>query len=123
MAAAVARSPDANPIRVGLRKRLGERDRIAVIADLLPWVDFLARLAAARAEIPVVEDQRAEAPRGEHLGEFVEIHLLHGRKAVRHHDRRHLPGTPVRQIVPSLERHPVLRLELDVLSHGFLPLR
>src|SRR6516225_5183179 len=40
-----------------------------------------------------------------------------------HHNGWHLPGPLVWQIVPSRQRHSVLRLELDVLSHGFLPLR
>ena len=61
VAAAVAGSPNSNPIYVGLRKCLSERDRIAIIADLFPGVDFLARLSAARAKIPVVEYQCAKA--------------------------------------------------------------
>jgi hypothetical protein len=39
----------SNSICVGFRECLSKRDRIAVIADLLPGVDFLARLAGARA--------------------------------------------------------------------------
>jgi len=122
VAAAVAGSPNSNPIYVGLRKCLSERDRIAIIADLFPGVDFLARLSAARAKIPVVEYQCAKAGFGEYLGEPVEVHLLHGGKAMCHHNRWHLPGALLRQIVPSRKRLPVLRLELDVLSYGFLPL-
>src|SRR4029077_8447473 len=77
VAAAVAGSPDTNPIYVGLRKCLSERDRIAVIADLLPGIDFLARLSTARAKVPIVEYQCAEAGCGKYLGKFVEVHLLH----------------------------------------------
>ena len=68
------------PIRSGSvsRQRLGERDGVAVIADLLPGIDFLPRLAVAGAEVPVVEHQRAEPGVGERLGEPIEIHLLHG---------------------------------------------
>src|SRR6516225_7848349 len=74
---AIAGSPDTNAIYVGLRKCLGERDRIAVITDLLPGVDFLARLATARAKVPIVEYQCAEAGCREYLGKFVQVHLLH----------------------------------------------
>ena len=83
------------PIRSA--KCLNERDRIAVIADLLPGVDFLARLSAARAKISIVKYQCSKAALGEYLGKPVEIHLLHGGKAMCHHDRWHLPGVLVRQ--------------------------
>ena len=66
----------------------GVGDGVAVVAHLLPGIDLLARLAVAGAEVAVVEDERREAGGGEHLGEAVEIHLLHGREAVRHDDRR-----------------------------------
>src|ERR1700733_14967884 len=121
MAAAVARPPYADTRGVGLGKCLRERDRIAGAAYLTPRIDFLARLAAAGAEISVIEDQRRQSRGGKGFRELVEIHFFDGGKPVGHHDGRHLAREPVRQIVPPLERQAVLRLELNVLSHRFLP--
>ena len=121
MAAAVARPPYADTRGVGLGKCLRERDRIAVVADLTPRIDFLARLAAARAEISVVEDQRRQSRGGKGFRELVEIHFFDGGKPVGHHDGRRLAREPVRQIVPPLKRQAVLCLEINVLSHRFLP--
>ena len=59
---AVARTPNADAVFVGFSQRFGERNRIAVVADLLPRVDFLPRLAVTRSEIPVVVGERRPAP-------------------------------------------------------------
>jgi hypothetical protein len=45
---------------------------------------------------------------------------LYGGKSVRHDYSWHLPGTLVRQIMPTPKRHSVLRLEFDVLSHSLM---
>ncbi len=120
MAAAVAGAPDADPPGRRLGQGLGERDRVARVLDLLPGVDFLARLAVARAEIAVVVDQGGEAGRGEGLGEAVEIHLLHRREAMGHDDGRPWPLAR-RPVVPAAQGGAVLGLERDVAAHGEPP--
>ena len=50
MGAAVARSPNPDARRVGLLEVQRERDRIRIVPDLEPGVDFLPWLAVARPE-------------------------------------------------------------------------
>jgi hypothetical protein len=116
VAAAVAGSPYPDAVGLDLREGLRVGDRVAVVADLRPRVDLLARLAVAGAEVAVVEHQRPKATGGERLTEAVEIHLLDGGEAVRHHDRGDRPGGPVGQVQPATQGH-ALGVELDVLSH------
>jgi hypothetical protein len=85
--AAVARAPDTNPIRIGIRQFGGVSYGIAIVADLRPRIDLLARLAVAGAEVAIVEHDRREAGLHECFRKSVEIHLLNGGEAVRHYDR------------------------------------
>ena len=60
----VARAPHADVIRVDLRAQLGVRDRVLVVADLLPRVELEPRLAGSgvrRAEPAVVEHHARKA--------------------------------------------------------------
>ena len=114
---AVTGAPDADPLLIGLAQCLGEGDGVAVVTDLPPWIDFLPRLAIARAKVPVVIHQRRQ-PRGDEcLREPVKEHLLYRGKAVCHDDRGDRPGASIRQIVPAAQHRAVLRLERDVSAH------
>src|SRR5262249_57894224 len=69
VAAAVGNAPGRQPPRVDVGAQLEVRQSVAVVLDLHPGVDVLARFAAAAAEGTVVEDERTEAGLREHLGE------------------------------------------------------
>lgn len=88
---------------------------MAVVAHLRPRIDLLARLAVAGTEVAVVEHQRVEAGRRKCLGVLVEVHLLYGREAVRHNDRRRYPGCSVGGVEPAAQGY-ALGIELDVAS-------
>ena len=90
---------------------------MAVVADLLPGVDLLTRLAVAGAEVAVVEHQRPQPPGGERLREVIEEHLLDSGEAVGQDDRGNRTGGPVWQVQPAPQGH-TLGVELDILSHG-----
>ena len=86
VAAAVAGAPDTDPLRVGFGEGFGVGDSVTVIAHLLPRIDLLTRFAVTASEVPIIEDERREPCVCERLGKPIEIHLLHCREAVRHHD-------------------------------------
>ena len=88
VAAGVAAAPDADPAGVGLGQGDRVGDGVPVVADLRPGVDLQTGRPVAVAEVPVVEDQRVQSVRGEHLGELVQVHLLDRGEAVGHDDRR-----------------------------------
>ena len=67
VAAGVGDAPDADAVGVDLGQRRGEGDGVAVVLDLLPGVDVLARLAVAGAEAAVVEHQHRAAGRDQPL--------------------------------------------------------
>ena len=117
MAAAVAGPPDADALRVRFCQRLGVSDRVAVVADLLPGVDLLARSTITGTKVAVVKDDRGKSGRCENLCEAIEIHLFHRREAVRHDDGRHLSLPPIWHVVPAAEGYAVLGIERDILAH------
>ena len=116
VAAAVARPPHPDPIGGDAGELPDVGDRMAVVANLGPRVDLLARLAIARTEVAVVEHERGQPGRGEPLGIGVQVHLLHGREAVRHDDDGHGVIPTVGPVQPSPQRH-ALGIELDIGSH------
>ena len=119
--ARVAAPPDPDPGGVDLVEGGGVGDGVAVVAHLLPGVDLLTRLAVARAEVAVVEHERVQARRGEHLGEGVEVHLLDRGEPVRHHDGGSPPGHPLPPVQPPSQGD-ALGVELDVATiHDGLP--
>lgn len=83
------RAPDGDPLSVDLRALLEVGNRVAVVVVLRSRIDVLARLAAALAPAPTVEQERHVAGVGELATERIEIHLLDRAESVRHHD----PGT------------------------------
>src|SRR6516225_2530110 len=117
MSAAVARAPDADALGINLGKAARPGDRVSVIADLLPRVDFLPRLPIASAEVAVVEYHRADAGLGKSFGEPVEIHLLHGRVSVGHYHGRRAPRAFL-NVMPAAKDNSILGAELDIASHG-----
>jgi hypothetical protein len=117
MGAAVTGAPHADAVGGELRARLGVGDRVAVVADLLPGVDLLARLAVAGAEIAVVEHQRPQPPGGERLGEVVQVHFLDRGEAVGHDDGGDRAAGLIGEVQPAPQGH-TFGVELDVLSHG-----
>ena len=117
MAAAVARSPHADAACVDLGMATDPGDRVAIVAHLLPRIDFLTRFAVARAEIAIVVNQRGKAGLAEDLGEAIEIHFLDGGEAVRHHDRGHAALGALGQIEPSAESR-TFGVEFDVTAHN-----
>ena len=123
VATGVAAPPHADPVAIDLRQGGRVGDRVAIVPHLRPRVDLLARLAVAGAEVAVVEHQGVEPGRGERLGVLVEVHLLHGREAVRHDDRRRRAGRTVCGVEPSAQDD-AFGVELDVASsHCGLPVR
>ena len=63
------------------------RDGGRPVFELLVDVEQLSRLALARAEVAIVEDQAGVAGLAEALGVGVESHLAHGAETVAHdHD-------------------------------------
>ena len=66
-----------------------QRDRRPPVVELGLVVDELARLAVARAEVPVVEHERGQARGGEALGVRVEALLADAVEAVADHDAGH----------------------------------
>ena len=121
MPARVARPPGADPVGVDVVAALRVGDRVLVVADLLPGVDLLARLArrgVGGAEPAVVVDHARQARGGEDLGVVVEVLLLDRREAVRHH---HAGMATVRVrgvgcVEPPAQRR-ALGVERDVFAH------
>src|SRR4029077_10383755 len=100
VAAGVTRTPHADTIRVDLALCACPGDRVAIVAHLRPWIDFLARLAVAGAEVAVVKYHCGQSSRAEVLGVAVEIHLLDRREPMRHHDHRRLAARAVGRVEP-----------------------
>lgn len=75
----------------------GPADRAAKILDHVEREQLPARRAAARAEMPEVEDQHGEARGTEALGDFGQPLFLHPAEAMRHDDQRNggVGGRPV----------------------------
>src|SRR5580698_11481803 len=117
MPTAVARSPYTDTGGVNFRMATDPGDCVAIVAHLLPRIDFLTRLAVARAEVAIIVNQRREAGLAEDLGEAIEVHFLDGGKAVRHHDRGHGPLGAIGQIKPSAESS-TFGVEFDVTAHN-----
>ena len=88
VAAAEGGAPQRDPLRIDARGGPGTAYRGMVVLSLLAHVDELARLAAARAEMAVVEDQHREPCRGKPLG-VDPRQPLRTAEAVTHHDAGH----------------------------------
>ena len=88
MAARVGDAPGADALRIDLVVALEETHGVLVVADLRPWVEVLAVVAVADAEIAVVEDERIEPGLGEGLGIGRHDDLAHIAPAAGQHDRR-----------------------------------
>jgi hypothetical protein len=93
VAARVAATPQADPLRVDLGPGLQKGDGASPVGDLLPWVDVLARLAVAGAEVAVVVKQHDEAVLRECCCERLDPMLFDPGVSVRHGDRRMWAGT------------------------------
>ena len=78
------KGPDREPGRVDLRQPGRERDRSPPVLELLPDPHHLARLAAALAQVAVVEGQDREPGLLEPLCELVGARLLGHREPARH---------------------------------------
>ena len=116
VAARVAGAPDPDAVGIDLGERAGVADRVAVVAHLLPRG---RSPAGARRRWRRSCGGRRPAPQaggGERLREPVEVHLLHGREAMGHHDGRHRPRGPVGHVMPAPQHH-ARGVELDVMSH------
>src|SRR6202022_1026151 len=74
--AGVARPPDPNPLLVDLRKRSGKGDGVLVVTHLKDRIDFLTRLAIARAKASVVVDKDGKSILDEHFGVLIQEHLF-----------------------------------------------
>ena len=71
-------------------------DRGPPVRELAADVEQLARLAAAGAEMAVVEHERGQAGRGEALGVGGQALVVHGGEAVAEHDARRSPPRDAR---------------------------
>ena len=87
--AAKARAPDTKPIGIDLLLQRQPRQGAAVILDLVPGKDPLARLAATGTERAIVEQQHGKARIGESAGNWFEEHILCCSHAVRHRHGGH----------------------------------
>ena len=91
-----------------------------VVAHLRDRVDLLPRFSVAGAKVPVIERQHVQPGRDEHLGESIQVHLLHGGKTVSHHDHRSRPGLLLCPVEPSTQRD-ALGVERDVTTSHLAP--
>jgi hypothetical protein len=107
------RDADNKPLTLTEELGVGTIVRIAIGGDGLMAAIKIVELAWA--------DPFAEAGVGKRLCEPIQVHLLHGRKAVAHDDGRHLAWRAIGEIMPTTERDTVFRLEFDVLTHCFPP--
>src|ERR1035438_5900960 len=114
MATGVAAAPDPDPAGIDFRQGAGVRDGVPVVPDLGPRVDLLAGLALAGPEAAVVEHQRIQPGRGEHLGEAVQVHLLDRGETVRHDDGGPGAARPALSRVEPATQRDALSVELDI---------
>jgi hypothetical protein len=61
VSAAVARTPDTDPLYICLFKAPGECYGIGIVPDLQPRIYFLSGLTIARTEVPVIVNKHREA--------------------------------------------------------------
>ncbi len=118
--ARITAAPDADPQRIHFRQATRPGDGVPVVAHLRNRVDLLPRLPVAGTEVPVVEHQHVQPGTCEHLGEGVQVHLLHGGKTVSHHDRRCRPRPSLRRVEPSAQRN-ALGVKRDVTTSHLAP--
>jgi hypothetical protein len=85
MATREAGTPDSDAPAVYVLSSCRVGNGMAEITDLPDWVDLLAGLAVAGAEVAVVVDQYVKARGSEHLCEVFEMHLFDCRHPVRHY--------------------------------------
>ena len=76
MAAGVTRAPNSDPRWIDFRLGFQKRDRPPPIRELAPGIDVLSNCTVARAEIPMVMDERDETGLSEVAGETLEPMFL-----------------------------------------------
>jgi hypothetical protein len=116
VAAGIGDPPHARPLDVDPGQRLGEGEGVPVVLDLLPGIEVLARLAAAFAEIAIVETERRAADVLEELGVVGHHDLFRVAPPAGHHDDRHITLGPCRAR-QGADQCVALAVELDSLTH------
>jgi hypothetical protein len=100
VAAGERRPPHGDPRRVDALVLAQPRERGVAVLVLAAHVEQLARLAAARAEVPEVDRERGDAGGGEQLAVAIELLVARRGEAVHEQDRRHGVVRPVREVEP-----------------------
>jgi hypothetical protein len=76
MAAGVTGAPNSDPRCIDFGQRFQKRDRPSPIGDLAPGIDVMSNCTVARAEIPMVMDERDETGLSEVADEALEPMFL-----------------------------------------------
>ena len=122
MAAGVAGTPDADAVRIDLRKRLEKGNGPPPIGDLAPRVDIVTDGSVAGSKVPVVMQQDDETGFRKGSGEALQPMLLNASVAMCHRNGGARARAGLRSKQPASQAIAALDLEFYVrpLNHDFL---